>query len=181
MDGNFCVDPLFSLNEKNTWGGAKLTRFVSPRKFYKDDDEEEISTNESINLLDGENKEDYYKRVQSFVKEDNSHVEMDWVLPYDIPIPIAQYVSENKGGILTVSTEIGCQAWKGTFKGEVLSKGSYEAMADQLTEDRKVIFEQNKLYFMSSNTPHETLKANKGKRRTFLRITLNHNYLNSNI
>ena len=93
----------------------------------------------------------------------------------------AFFYSEKKGGILTVSTEVGCQAWEGTFKGQVLSEGSYEAMSDQLTDDKKTVFESNKLYFMSSNTPHETLKIGKGKRRTFLRITLNHNYLNEDI
>ncbi len=110
---------------------------------------------------------------------DNSHVKMDWVLPYDITIPISEYVSSSKGGILTVSTEVGCQAWSGDFYGEVMSEGSFEKMEDQLTDDRKVIFEKNQLYFMSSNTPHETLLISKGKRRTFLRITLNHNYNNS--
>ena len=112
---------------------------------------------------------------------DNSHVKMDWVLPYDIVIPISEYVSSSKGGILTVSTEVGCQAWSGDFHGEIMSEGSFEKMEDQLTDDRKIIFEKNQLYFMSSNTPHETLLINKGKRRTFLRITLNHNYQNESI
>ena len=115
-------------------------------------------------------------------KADNSHVKMDWVLPYkDIIIPIADYVSESKGGILTVSTEVGCQAWDGEFYGEILGEGAFTEMEDQLTDDRKVIFEKNQLYFMSSNTPHETLLITKGKRRTFLRITLNHNYKNESI
>jgi hypothetical protein len=114
-------------------------------------------------------------------QSDNSHVKMDWVLPYDIVIPISEYVSSSKGGILTVSTEVGCQAWTGDFHGEIMSEGSFEKMEDQLTDDRKVIFEKNQLYFMSSNTPHETLLISKGKRRTFLRITLNHNYQNESI
>lgn len=114
-------------------------------------------------------------------QSDNSHVKMDWVLPYDIVIPISEYVSSSKGGILTVSTEVGCQAWSGDFYGEVMSEGSFEKMEDQLTDDKKVIFEKNQLYFMSSNTPHETLLISKGKRRTFLRITLNHNYQNESI
>jgi hypothetical protein len=115
-------------------------------------------------------------------KADNSHVKMDWVLPYkDIIIPIADYVSESKGGILTVSTEVGCQAWDGEFYGEILGEGAFTEMEDQLTDDRKKVFEKNQLYFMSSNTPHETLLITKGKRRTFLRITLNHNYENKAI
>jgi hypothetical protein len=104
---------------------------------------------------------------------------MDWVLPYDLVIPISEYVSSTKGGILTVSTEVGCQAWSGDFYGEIMSEGSFEKMEDQLTDDKKVVFEKNQLYFMSSNAPHETLLISKGKRRTFLRITLNHNYSNN--
>jgi hypothetical protein len=62
-----------------------------------------------------------------------------------------------------------------------MSEGSFENMTDQLSDDRKIIFEKNQLYFMSSNTPHETLLISKGKRRTFLRITLNHDYQNESI
>lgn len=195
MDGNFCVDPLFSsLNERKSWGGASPQPSWGGATFNEPEEKsaEELEWEErkrkrsKINkkidgLLDDETEDEYYERVQYLVKEDNSHVKMDWVLPYEISIPIAKYVSEKKGGILTVSTEVGCQAWQGTFKGEVLSEGSYEAMSEQLTDDKKTVFETNKLYFMSSNTPHETLKIGKGKRRTFLRITLNHNYLNEDI
>jgi len=111
--------------------------------------------------------------------DDNSHVKMDWVLPYKLTIPVGDYISENKGGILTVSTEVGCQAWSGDFVGEILSEGAFTEMESQLSDENKIIFEKNKLYFMSSNTPHETLLITKGKRRTFMRITLNHNYDNS--
>jgi hypothetical protein len=62
-----------------------------------------------------------------------------------------------------------------------MAEGSFEKMDHQLTDDRKKIFEKDQLYFMSSNTPHETLLITKGKRRTFLRITLNHNYQNESI
>lgn len=164
-DGNFCVDPNFvSLDEKkklkrkykSSWGGA------SP-----------MPTWGGARLKDKENDED-----EIIVKEDNSHVSMDWVLPYNITIPVGDYISEEKGGIFSVSTEVGCQAWQGTFKGEVLSEGSYELMESQLTDDKKIIFEKDNLYFMTSNTPHETLLINKGTRRTFMRVTLNHQYNN---
>lgn len=206
MDGNFCVDPLFSsISEKKSWGGVSPKETwggVSPKESwggvsFNDDEggeesDEEKERRERIaiqkkrnnkidGLVDDKDEDVFYESIQYLVKENNSHVKMDWVLPYNITIPIAQYVSEKKGGILTVSTEVGCQGWSGTFKGEVLSEGSYEAMSEQLTDDKKIIFEKNKLYFMSSNTPHETLKVGKGKRRTFLRITLNHNYLNEDI
>jgi hypothetical protein len=102
----------------------------------------------------------------------------DWELPYDIEIPIGDYISDTKGGILCVSTEVGCQAWEGEFYGNVGAEGDFTSMVDQLTEQKKIVFEKDILYFMTSNTPHETLLIDKGKRRTFLRITLNHEYSN---
>ncbi|NBP59435.1 hypothetical protein EBU71_23335 [bacterium] len=205
MDGNFCVDPYFSsaITEKASWGGASPTRPSWGGARY----EEPVVTKSSwggagprpswggaryeLTELESVSYPKYSlvkkeHNIYSLIREskfqeypDNSHVKMDWVLPYDITIPISEYVSSTKGGILTVSTEVGCQAWSGDFHGEVMSEGSFEKMEDQLTDDRKVIFEKNQLYFMSSNTPHETLLISKGKRRTFLRITLNHNYDNS--
>jgi hypothetical protein len=209
IDGNFCVDPYFSSSivEKSSWGGATYDSDKSswggaePKPSWGgatyDEDESKPSwggaepkpswggakSSESnglkYRLERGENGLKVIRESSFTEMPDNSHVKMDWVLPYNIIIPISEYVSSDKGGILTVSTEVGCQAWSGNFYGEVLSEGSFENMTDQLTDDKKIIFEKNNLYFMSSNTPHETLLINKGKRRTFLRITLNHNYDNS--
>ncbi len=157
---------------KSSWGGAEpMPSWGGARS---------NTTTPQYRIVRGEDGVARIVRESKFEEmSDNSHVKMDWVLPYDITIPISEYVSSSKGGILTVSTEVGCQAWSGDFYGEVMSEGSFEKMEDQLTDDRKVIFEKNQLYFMSSNTPHETLLISKGKRRTFLRITLNHNYNNS--
>lgn len=112
-------------------------------------------------------------------KKDNSHVTMSWKLPCNIVVPVGTYVSENKGGILTASNQVGCQAWEGEYYGRVLSEGDYSDMANQLTDKNKTVFEKNTLYFMTSNTPHETLLQKADTRRSFLRITLNHNYDNS--
>lgn len=103
----------------------------------------------------------------------------DWELPYEMEIPVGDYITEKKGGIFAVSTEIGCQGWQGEFYGEVGAEGDFTSMQDQLTDDKKVVFKKDTLYFMTSNTPHETLIIEKGKRRTFLRITLNHEYPNN--
>lgn len=103
----------------------------------------------------------------------------DWELPYNIEIPVGDYITEKKGGIFAVSTEVGCQGWQGEFYGEVGAEGDFTSMQDQLTNEKKVVFEKGILYFMTSNTPHETLIIEKGKRRTFLRITLNHEYPNN--
>jgi len=160
------------VTSKSSWGGAEpMPSWGGARS---------KSGTPQFKIVRGEDGVARIIRESKFEEQpDNSHVKMDWVLPYDIVIPISEYVSSSKGGILTVSTEVGCQAWTGDFHGEIMSEGSFEKMEDQLTDDKKVIFEKNQLYFMSSNTPHETLLISKGKRRTFLRITLNHNYDNS--
>lgn len=205
VDGNFCVDPNFrEMNElrtsdgsspnkifKASWGGASPKPSWGGAVYKAESENEPKSKNSKVDFKaswgGASPKPSWggaiYRGVAATyeAKEDNSHVQMDWVLPYKITIPISDYISEKKGGILTVSTEVGCQAWSGTFKGEILSEGSFELMTEQLTDDKKIIFEKDNLYFMSSNTPHETLLITKGKRRTFLRITLNHNYLNENI
>jgi hypothetical protein len=103
----------------------------------------------------------------------------NWVSPYPGEIPFGTYVSGDRGGILAVSNEIGCQAWGGVFEGKILDEGACDHLADQLTDVRKIVLDQHELYFMSSNTPHETLMINKGTRRTFMRITLNHEYPNA--
>jgi len=155
-DGNFCVDPNF---KHSTWGGT------SPKETWGGIKPTWGGTN----------------IVQLEPKPDNSHVKMDWVLPYDIMIPIGDYISSDKGGILCASSEVGCQAWQGEFYGEIQAEGDFSQMANQLTEDKKVLFDKNTLYFMTSNTPHETLFIDKGKRRTLLRITLNHEFQNNQL
>jgi hypothetical protein len=104
---------------------------------------------------------------------------MDWVLPYDIEIPIGDYVSKDKGGIFVVSTEMGCVGWEGEFSGGIGSEGDVSHWERQLTYDKEINFRENVLYFMTSNTPHATLLIDKGKRRTLMRVTLNHEYPNS--
>lgn len=103
-------------------------------------------------------------------------VEKDWETPFDVEVPIGTYITEKKGGIFCVSSEVGCQAWEGEFHGEVKAEGDYTEMNKQLTDDKRVVFNKNKLYFMTSNTPHETLHISKGTRRTFVRVSLNHDY-----
>jgi hypothetical protein len=111
-------------------------------------------------------------------------VKKDWILPYDIDFPVGAYISNKKGGIFCVSTEVGCQAWEGNFEVAVRDGGDlseYNGSLENYMDVKKIILEKNKLYFMNSTTPHETLYIEKGKRRTLIRITLNHEYQNDAI
>lgn len=102
----------------------------------------------------------------------------NWVSEHNIDIPIGTYVSDNLGGLIVVSNEVGCKAWEGEFNGRVGNEGDFSEMEDQLTEDNEIVFGKDEVWMMSSNTPHETLLIDQGKRRTFMRITLAHNYDN---
>lgn len=157
IDGNFCVDPTFvdkSGEFLASWGGIGIPSWAG------------------LAIKEGAYEE----------QPDNSHVEMDWVLPYkDVIIPIAKYVSDSKGGIFVVSSNVGTRAWEGSFEDKIAAEGSCENMLDQLRVENSQHVPKNKLVFMTSNTPHETLPIAAGTRRTFMRLTLNHNYENSKI
>ena len=73
----------------------------------------------------------------------------------------------------------GCQAWPGIYEGEVGPGGDWSRMEDQLGEATAI--SANRLWFMSSNCPHETLPIPQGARRTFIRITFPHNYDNTEL
>ena len=96
--------------------------------------------------------------------------------PYNIEMPIGEYVSESKGGIICASSFSGCTVWTGDLPNIIGDGGSYDE--SNLISATKKDLEANKLYFISSNTPHETTLIPKGTRRTLIRITLNHNYEN---
>lgn len=108
-------------------------------------------------------------------------IETNWVSEHKVKIPIGTYISDNLGGIITVSNEVGCRAWDGQFKGLVGNEGDFSSMEEQLTIDKEYILGKDQIWAMSSNTPHETLLIDQGKRRIFMRITLDHKYENAQL
>jgi hypothetical protein len=110
---------------------------------------------------------------------DNSHVEMGFKIPYKLTIPIGRYVSSTLGGTLVASSYEGCQAWPGTYYGKVGAGGDWSAMLDQRGAPVKVT--AHRLWFLTSNCPHETTLIPAGIRRTFIRVTLPHNYDNDQL
>lgn len=107
----------------------------------------------------------------------------DWVSPYMKieDIPIGDYVSDTKGGIICVSSYPGCRAWQGRFEGDIGDGGDCSELQQKPSDVDRVTFEKDEVYFMTSNTPHESLVISKGTRRTFMRITLDHRYKNAAI
>lgn len=103
----------------------------------------------------------------------------NWVSEHNIKIPIGKYVSNDLGGLIVVSNEIGCKVWGGNFKGLIGNEGDFSLLKDQLTKEKEFILRENEVWLLSSNTPHETMLIEQGKRRTFMRITLAHNYDNT--
>lgn len=159
IDGNFCVDPNF----KSPKGQVE--------KCWSDIEPVQPSWS-GIEPKDDQ----VYKS-----KPDNSHVKMDWVLPFNIVIPVAKYVSSDKGGILIASSNVGTTYWDEHIDGHVGPAGDCSHLTDKLKKSNSKHIPANELFFMSSNTPHDSIKVEKGIRRTFLRITLNHDYNNQAI
>jgi hypothetical protein len=108
---------------------------------------------------------------------ENGKVIQKFASPYNIEMPIGKYVSESHGGILCASSLTGCDAWTGSIENDVQDGGQYKE--EHLLHANKITLQANKLYFMTSNTPHETTIIRKGSRRTLIRVTLNHNYENN--
>ena len=179
MDGNFCADPDFRSIQApdrvmETWGGERSAPGAPfPKETWGGDPE---PPKETWGATWG-GKTTGLRAVGRVEKPDNSHVEVGFSLPYDIVVPLGTYVSGELGGTLVASSYEGCQAWPGDYVGEVGSGGDWSEMMAQLGEP--VPISANRLWFMTSNCPHETMPIPAGARRTFIRVTLPHNYDNS--
>ena len=176
IDGNFCADIEFSYRDQNapiatwggavpTWGGVEPVPPPAPKETWGGVTPTwggvVPNPNETGNLSAGWT------------------VKVPWTLPYEINVPFGKYVSDDLGGILAVSSLPGCKVWHGKYTADIRDSGDCEHMRGELeASPNSVILGSNECWFMSSNTLHETLKIDKGNRRTFLRITLDHQYPN---
>ena len=160
IDGNFCVDPVFCLHPKekgkNTWGGATI---VSRETWDKT----------SIAYVQTEDDKHSYDIKTPFVNE------------FGISPPLGIYVSGVLGGIFCISDIAGCEVYDCVYDSHIIeSEGaindSHRATLEQTGS--KHMLKGNTLYFMSSNTPHESLVIKAGQRRTLIRVTLAHDYPN---
>jgi len=197
IDGNFCVDPEFSYGGNTntpiaTWGGAMPTwGGVTPEPVKKSwggvTPELKKSwggvapepVKKSWGGVTPERVKESWDGGRALKMEDLWTVNVPWTLPYEVKIPFGTYVSDDLGGILAVSSLPGCKVWHGKFAADIRNAGDCEHMRDEFEASTNgVVLGSDECWFMSSNTPHETLKIDKGNRRTFLRITLDHQYPN---
>jgi len=152
MDGNFCVDPSFG---GKTWGGATPTwGGATPRPL-----------NAPTPVEPAEPTPDDETRV----------ADTPWVSPYNLYPPYGQYISGDNGGILCVSSYSGCRVWEGEFP-EPGDGGACDAAL--FSAEDAILFKAHNLYFMTSNTPHQSLPIPAGTRRTLFRLTLDHRFDN---
>lgn len=99
----------------------------------------------------------------------------EWESEHHVGIYPGKYVSSSLGGIVCASSLYGCRAWAGENKACIGSGGEITNLD---ASQNATHFKKDNIYFMSSNTPHETIPIKKGMRRTLIRITLNHKYDN---
>lgn len=182
LDGNFCGDPTFSYatwggttttwggvtTEKETWGGVVPTRETWG------------------GIVPIQQKETWGGTTTTWA---GASVDFDgegwvakkaWVDPFDTVVPIGKYVSDELGGIFLLSSLPGCELFTGEFTGiDVGNAGDLESQRE-LIEQQATSFIQGKdeCWFISSNTPHESLEIDSGLRRSFIRVSLNCKYPN---
>ena len=111
--------------------------------------------------------------------EDGVNITTPWACPYGSTPPLGQYVSSALGGVFVAASYAGCEVWPNAVDCRIGDAGDLQHMEGQLGES--VLLEANRLYFMTSDTPHQSLIVPKGTRRTLLRITLPHDYPNAGI
>lgn len=104
-------------------------------------------------------------------------VKTRWASPYGVTPPFGNFVSSTHGGIFVASSSVGCSVWIDPIECNVGDEGSLDHVKDRLSGE--VILSPHRLYFMSSDTPHESLQIPKGTRRTLIRVTLAHDYPNA--
>lgn len=148
IDGNFCGDPTFSYA---TWGGTTTTWGGTTT---------EPNPDRGIN------------------EQPKWIVKTNWVSPYGITPPLGTYVSDKLGGFLCVSTYEGCRVFPDDLVLEVGNEGDLEHHRKLLSKSKNFVLKPGVLYFLSSNTPHESLPIPQGIRRTLIRVTLSHDYNN---
>jgi len=111
--------------------------------------------------------------------EDGVTITTPWACPYGSTPPLGQYMSSTLGGALVAASYAGCEVWPNAVDCRIGDAGDLQHMEGQLGES--VMLEAHRLYFMTSDTPHQSLIVPKGTRRTLLRITLPHDYRNAGI
>mgnify|MGYP000361309843 CR=1 FL=1 len=103
-----------------------------------------------------------------------------WVDPFDLIVPIGKYVSDDLGGIFLLSSHPGCELFLGNMRDiDVGDSGNLEHQREKvIAQGKSVIQGKDECWFISSNTPHESLEIPQGIRRSFMRVTLNCKYPN---
>lgn len=150
IDGNFCADPEFQLtgSGRNTWGGTEIIVTWGRTRF-------------------------------EVIENGNYSIHTPFINEFGAKPEVGIYVSEELGGIFCVSDLAGCEAFEGDFDIEVQSEGNVEHERKEIEKNgNKILFQAHQLYFMTSNTPHESLIIPAGNRRTLIRVTLAHDYPN---
>lgn len=102
-------------------------------------------------------------------------IKTKFVSPYGITPPLGTYVSANYGGIFVASSYGGCDIYEDEIECYIGDEGSL-AHDDRFKHGK--ILKPNRLYFISSDTPHSSLPIPQSTRRTLIRVTLDHKYPN---
>lgn len=114
------------------------------------------------------------------VTDGRYEVKTPWVSEFGTKMEIGEYISSTKGGILCLSDYSGCTAFELNNKVVNIKSGGELIPSEIFMGASKIKeFVKDAIYFMTSDTPHESHIIPAGNRRTLIRITLAHDYDNS--
>lgn len=112
------------------------------------------------------------------VTDGKYEVTTPWISEFGTKMEIGQYISSKLGGILCLSDYSGCTAYK--LDNKIINiKSGGELLSDEIKSNENLEFKKNSIYFMTSDTPHESHVIPAGNRRSLIRLTLAHDYDNS--
>lgn len=75
------------------------------------------------------------------------------------------------GGMLLVSSKVGCRGWSQTFEGWPKPEGDCSHLKPQCDSESEVVLDPNRVYFLNPLAVHEPLPLQDGGRRQFVRLS----------
>ena len=85
------------------------------------------------------------------------------------PSPPGPWGSQT-GGMLTVASNVGCRAWRGSFNGEIGADGDCGQLSSQLGEATE--FKANRVYWVGGFCIHESIPLAVETERQFVRVSM---------
>lgn len=82
------------------------------------------------------------------------------------------YGAAGVGGMITVSSPVGCRAWNKEFEGRIGNNGDCEKLREKFPDEEATVFKAGMAYWCNSTCVHESLPMEHNTCRTFVRLSM---------